>query len=191
MWTPVLDQIAPLWHRAKAAGFPLEVMIIGGGFPAYHGAEIDAPEPYAAEVMRLIQARFGHVPQIMAEPGRAMVAEAGAIAAEVVLTSRKSADDLHRWVYLDIGLFSGLAEAMDEAIRYDLLTSRDREQCGPCILAGPSCDSADVLYEKLPVQLPLSLKAGDRIVLRNCGAYTTTYASVGFNGFAPLAQVVI
>ena len=62
---------------------------------------------------------------------------------------------------------------------------------GPCILAGPSCDSADVLYEKRPVNLPLTLKAGDKIVIRNTGAYTTSYSSVGFNGFPPLDVVVI
>ena len=99
--------------------------------------------------------------------------------------------DLHRWVYLDIGKFSGLAETMDEAIRYQFTTDRDHEEHGPCILAGPSCDSADVLYEKRPVQLPMGLTCGDKIIIRNCGAYTTTYSSVAFNGFPPLDVVVI
>ena len=152
---------------------------------------MDGPETYGAEVRRLIAARFGKVERIMAEPGRGLVAEAGAIAAEVLLVSRKARTDLHRWVYLDIGKFSGLAETMDEAIRYQFLTDRDGDAMGPCILAGPSCDSADVLYEKRPVFLPLSLQSGDRIVIRNCGAYTSTYASVGFNGFPPLDVVVI
>ncbi len=58
-------------------------------------------------------------------------------------------------------------------------------------MAGPSCDSADVLYEKRPVSLPLTLKAGDRVLIRNTGAYTSTYSSVWFNGFPPLAVVVI
>ena len=127
----------------------------------------------------------------MAEPGRAMVAEAGAIAAEVLLVSRKSDSDLHRWVYLDIGKFSGLAETIDEAIRYQFVTERDCDDVGPCVLAGPSCDSFDVLYEKRPVLLPLSLQAGDRVVIRHCGAYTSSYSSVGFNGFPPLDVVVI
>ena len=127
----------------------------------------------------------------VAEPGRGMVADAGVIAAEVLLVSRKSEDDLHRWVYLDIGKFSGLAETMDEAIRYQFWTPHDGEPTGACVLAGPSCDSADVLYEKQPVQLPLSLRAGDRVLIRNTGAYTTSYASVGFNGFPPLDLVVI
>ena len=78
-----------------------------------------------------------------------------------------------------------------EAIRYQFETAKDADSMGPCILAGPSCDSADVLYEKRPVSLPLSLKAGDRVLLRNTGAYTSTYSSGCFNGFPPLDVVVI
>ena len=80
---------------------------------------------------------------------------------------------------------------MDEAIRYQFQTARDHEDVGACILAGPSCDSADVLYENRPVQLPLGLRSGDRIVIRACGAYTSSYSSVGFNGFPPLDVVVL
>ncbi|SFB01134.1 ornithine decarboxylase [Poseidonocella pacifica] len=191
MWGPVLDQVAILWNNAKAAGHDLDLLNIGGGFPAFYDAPVEAPRGYAAAVMEQVHARFGDVPRIMAEPGRGMVAEAGHIVAEVLLVSRKQESDLHRWVYLDIGKFSGLAETMDEAIRYKFLTTRDGGETGPCVLAGPSCDSADILYEKRPVNLPADLKAGDRIVIRNCGAYTTTYASVGFNGFPPLDVVVL
>ena len=191
MWAPVLDDIAQVWTAARAAGHPLSLLNIGGGFPAFYGEEIDAPEVYAAEVMSMVDARFEGATHVMAEPGRGLVAEAGAIAAECLLVSRKSDTDIARWVYLDIGRFSGLAETEDEAIRYQLRTPRDGEPTGPCILAGPSCDSADVLYEKRPVALPLTLKAGDRIVIRNCGAYTSSYSSVGFNGFPPLDVVCI
>jgi ornithine decarboxylase len=191
MWAPVLDQVALVWKAALAAGHDLRLINIGGGFPAFYGTEIDAPQSYAAAVMRQVTARFGTDVDVMAEPGRGLVAEAGAIAAEVVMVSRKSDNDLHRWVYMDIGRFSGLAETEGEAIRYQFLTTRDHEPTGACILAGPSCDSADVLYEKRPVDLPLGLRAGDRIVIRNCGAYTSTYASVGFNGFPPLDVVAI
>ncbi|SDZ42719.1 ornithine decarboxylase [Jannaschia faecimaris] len=191
MWTGTLDQVAAIWARAQDEGFDLQLLNIGGGFPAFYGEEIQAPTSYARSVIALIEDRFTDVPQIMAEPGRGMVAEAGAIAAEVVLVSKKSNDDLHRWVYLDIGRFSGLAETEGEAIRYQFVTPRDGDDTGPCVVAGPSCDSADVMYEKRPLQLPLSLKAGDKIVIRNCGAYTTTYSSVGFNGFPPLDSVVI
>ena len=191
MWADTLGQVAESWHAARADGHDLTLLNIGGGFPAFYGEDVDAPTEYAASVMDLVRAAFGEVTEVMAEPGRGMVADAGLIAAEVLLVSRKSETDLHRWVYLDIGRFSGLAETEGEAIRYQLQTWRDGEETGPCILAGPSCDSVDVLYEKRPVQLPLGLRSGDRVVIRNCGAYTSTYSSVGFNGFPPLEVMVI
>jgi ornithine decarboxylase len=191
MWEPTLDAVAALWADAKVAGHALSLLNIGGGFPAFYGEAIEAPTDYAAGVMDRVRARFGDVPRIMAEPGRGLVAEAGMIVSEVVLTSRKSDRDLHRWVYLSIGRFSGLAETEGEAIRYQFVTPHDGETTGPCIVAGPSCDSADVLYEKRPMQLPLALEAGDRVLIRNTGAYTSTYSSVCFNGFPPLDVVAI
>ena len=83
------------------------------------------------------------------------------------------------------------AETMDEAIRYQFETRHDDAETGPCILAGPSCDSADVLYEKRPVQLPLALESGDKVRILCTGAYTSSYSSVGFNGFPPLASVFL
>ena len=77
-------------------------------------------------------------------------------------------------------------ETLDEAIRYRVRTSADGGPVGPCVLAGPTCDSADVLYERVPVRLPLSLAEGDTVRLMSAGAYTTCYSTVGFNGFPPL-----
>lgn len=191
MWVPTLDAMAQIWQTAIDAGHDLSLLNIGGGFPAFYGEEIQAPTDYAAEVIAMVEARFPNVETLMAEPGRGMVAEAGVIVAEVMLVSRKSERDMHRWVYLDIGRFSGLAETEGEAIRYQFETGHDCEPMGPCILAGPTCDSADILYEKRPVSLPLSLKSGDRVLIRNTGAYTSTYSSVCFNGFPPLDVVVI
>jgi ornithine decarboxylase len=191
MWAPALDALAKVWHAAKAAGHGLTLLNIGGGFPAFYGEAIQAPTDYAAAVIEMVRSRFGDVPRIMAEPGRGMVAEAGVIVCEVLLVSRKSDRDVHRWVYLSIGRFSGLAETEGEAIRYQFTTPRDADPMGPCIMAGPSCDSADVLYEKRPMPLPLTLKAGDRVLIRNTGAYTSTYSSVCFNGFPPLQVVCI
>ena len=84
-------------------------------------------------------------------------------------------------------MFGGLAEALDEAIRYRVTTDHDGGPVGPVVLAGPSCDSMDVLYDKSDYHLPLALVPGDRVLFHSTGAYTTTYSSVGFNGFAPLA----
>jgi ornithine decarboxylase len=105
--------------------------------------------------------------------------------------SKKHAKDKTRWVYLDIGKFGGLAETMEEAIRYPILSARDGDAMGPCVIAGPTCDSADVLYEKTPYDLPLSLTVGDEVLIDNTGAYTTTYSAIAFNGFPPLETYVI
>jgi len=92
------------------------------------------------------------------------------IEAEVVLVSKKSGKDETRWVYLDIGRFGGLAETLDESIRYPIRTPRDGDEVGPCILAGPTCDSADVLYEIRPYELPISLEVGDTVLIEGAGA---------------------
>lgn len=191
MWAPALDAALALWGEAQAAGHGLRILNIGGGFPAFYGDPLPETRDYAAEVMRMVHARFGTEVEVMAEPGRGLVAEAGVIVAEVLLVARKDEADLHRWVFLDIGKFSGLAETMDEAIRYQFETRHGEAETGPCILAGPSCDSADVLYEKRPVQLPLELAAGDKLRILCTGAYTSSYSSVGFNGFPPLAEVFL
>jgi ornithine decarboxylase len=191
MWAHALDAAAALWTDAATNGHALRILNIGGGFPGFYGDPTPAARDYAAEVMRMVRHRFGTEVTVMAEPGRGLVADAGVIAAEVVLVSRKDADDLVRWVFLDIGKFSGLAETMDEAIRYQFETRHGDGETGPCILAGPSCDSADVLYERRPVQLPLGLAAGDKVRILSTGAYTTSYSSVGFNGFPPLDAVFL
>ena len=160
---------------------------LGGGFPTKYLREVPAVEAYGRSIFRALRKHFGNrIPETIIEPGRGMVGNAGVIEAEVVLVSKKSEDDQVRWVYLDIGKFGGLAETMDESIRYPIRTPRDGDEVGPCVLAGPTCNSADVLYEKQPYDLPISLEIGDKVLIEGTGAYTATYASVAFNGFAPL-----
>jgi ornithine decarboxylase len=103
-----------------------------------------------------------------------------------VLISKKSYTEDVRWVYLDIGKFGGLAETHDEAIKYRIEALGRKGATGPVILAGPSCDSVDILYEKFKYELPHSLQVGDRLRIHATGAYTSSYSSVGFNGFPPL-----
>ena len=122
------------------------------------------------------------------EPGRCIVGDAGRVLASVIAVLRRGDT---RWVYLDAGVFTGMVETLDEAIRYRLTTTADGGPSGPCVLAGPTCDSADVLYEKRPVQLPLALAEGDRVMLRSAGAYSTCYSTVGFNGFDPMPTVLV
>jgi ornithine decarboxylase len=147
---------------------------------------------YGRAIFKALRKHFGNrIPETIIEPGRGLVGDAGIIEAEVVLISKKADDDNVRWVYLDIGKFGGLAETMEEAIRYPIRTPKDGDELAPCIIAGPTCDSADVLYEKTPYPLPVSLAIGDKVLFEACGAYTTTYSSVAFNGFPPLKSYVI
>ncbi len=118
----------------------------------------------------------------MVEPGRAIVGSAGTIYCEVV--SVRTGTDGRRWVYLDIGRYGGLAETENEYIRYRLRTDRDGDPVDDAVIAGPTCDGDDVLYQSYP--LPVTLRAGDRVEIADAGAYTASYASVSFNGFAPL-----
>jgi ornithine decarboxylase len=170
----------------------LSMVNLGGGFPARYLKPIPGVPAYGDAIFQALSKHFGNrLPETIIEPGRGMVGEAGLIEAEVVLISKKSEDDQVRWVYLDIGKFNGLAETMDEAIRYPIRTIRDGDATVPCVLAGPTCDSVDVMYEKTPYMLPFSLEIGDKVLIEGTGAYTTTYAAVAFNGFPPLKQYVI
>ena len=166
---------------------------LGGGFPAEYAPGVAGIEAYGAAIAAAMTDSFGTTwPRLIIEPGRYMVADAGVIEAEVLLVSRKSATEDRRWVYLDIGRFGGLAETEGEAIRYRVeALDTVATATGPVILAGPTCDSADILYDKANYRLPLDLKAGDRVRLHSTGAYTTTYSAINFNGFDPLKAYFI
>jgi len=186
-WDQALKLAAAIFRACADRGIGLAMVNLGGGFPTKYLKEVPAVETYGRSIFRALRKHFGNaIPETIIEPGRGMVGNAGIIEAEVVLVSKKSEADKVRWVYLDIGKFGGLAETMDESIRYPIRTPRDGGEAGPCVLAGPTCDSMDVLYEKTPYELPVSLEIGDKVLIEGTGAYTTTYASVAFNGFAPL-----
>jgi ornithine decarboxylase len=186
-WDRALASAAAVFRECGERGINLAMVNLGGGFPAKYLKSVPSVKTYGASIFRALRKHFGNrIPETIIEPGRGMVGNAGVIEAEVVLVSRKSNEDDVRWVYLDIGKFGGLAETMDESIRYPIRTARDGDALGPCVLAGPTCDSADVLYEREPYPLPVSLEIGDKVLIEGTGAYTATYAAVGFNGFAPL-----
>lgn len=192
-WDAALADAAWVFKACERQGLTLNFVNLGGGFPARYLRDVPTAAAYADGIDRALKRRFGNrLPETAIEPGRGMVGDAGAIHAEVVLVSRKSDEpEAARWVFLDTGKFGGLAETMDEAIRYPIRTAHDGGATEPCILAGPTCDSADVLYEKTPYPLPTVLTAGDAILIESAGAYTSTYSANGFNGFAPLAVHVI
>ncbi|MEP0507535.1 MAG: type III PLP-dependent enzyme, partial [Aurantimonas coralicida] len=191
-WDAAIADARFVFEALAEKGIVLTLVNMGGGFPTRYLKDVPAAAEYGRAIFASLRKHFGNrLPETIIEPGRGMVGDAGVVKAEVVLVSKKSDTDANRWVYLDIGKFGGLAETMDEAIRYPIVTRHDGGDTEPCVIAGPTCDSADVLYEKTPYPLPLALTVGDEVLIEGTGAYTTTYASVAFNGFEPLRSYVI
>jgi ornithine decarboxylase len=191
-WDIAVGKAAMLFSALNQAGIELKMVNIGGGMPARYRTDVPGIDRYADAIMHAMTNHFGNsLPAMIIEPGRGMVGDAGVLESEVVLISKKSYDEEVRWVYLDIGKFGGLAETMDEAIKYRIETDRDGGETGPVILAGPTCDSADILYEKAGYAMPVELAVGDRVRILATGAYTTSYSAVNFNGFEPLKAYFI
>jgi ornithine decarboxylase len=192
-WGAAIAEAKWVFDRAAEQGVTLRMIDLGGGFPATYGPGVPTVAAYGAAIQRALKASFGaNQPEIIIEPGRYMVGDAGVLETEVVLVSQKSYDDARRWVYLDIGRFGGLAEVEGEAIRYRIRpVAESNAPEAPVVLAGPTCDSADILYDKAGYTLPADLESGDRLRLYSTGAYTTTYSAVNFNGFDPLRAIYI
>lgn len=185
-WDQPLRATARLRAGLRAQGADLGVVNLGGGFPA---AMLEPSPPlatYGAAIGRAVADHLGpDVPELMAEPGRVLVADAGVLESEIVLVAERQGV---RWVYLDVGVFTGLVETVQDAIRYRIDVVRDgvplSGATADAALAGPTCDSLDVLYHRY--RLPRDLRPGDLVRFHAAGAYTTSYSTVGFNGFAPL-----
>jgi ornithine decarboxylase len=183
-WDRPIAAAARVFASLRADGLDPWLLDLGGGFPAHLEGGCLPLASYAAAIERALRRHFGdRRPQTLVEPGRGVVADAGTLVSTVIAVVRRGGT---RWVFLDAGVFTGLVETLDESIRYRIDTSADGGPTGPCVLAGPTCDSVDVLYEQLPVDLPLALGEDDVVRLHSTGAYTTCYSTVGFNGFAPL-----
>jgi ornithine decarboxylase len=172
----------------------LSMINMGGGFPAHYLHPTNDLDVYASEINRYLNDDYGsEIPEIILEPGRSLVGDSGILISEVVLITRKNKTALNRWVYLDTGLFNGLIETINESIKYPIVSSKDVPGCkeAKVIIAGPTCDSMDILYENYKYWLPMDLAIGDKVYFLSAGAYTSSYASVCFNGFPPLKTYVM
>jgi ornithine decarboxylase len=191
VWDAALSKVKYMFDWMKfEEGVELKMINMGGGFPANYISEVNPINIYAQEILRYLHDDYGdEAPEIILEPGRSLVGESGVLVSEVVLISRKSRTDLKRWVYTDVGLFQGLMETMGESIKYPIYTEKMDESDnkeGSVVLAGPTCDSTDIMYENVGYHLPMSLAPRDRLYWLTTGAYTNSYSSVEFNGFPPL-----
>jgi ornithine decarboxylase len=188
-WDGPIRQSARVFRELRRQGLSPWLLDLGGGFPADLMDDAPALDVYGRAIEASLERHFGSQrPRTVAEPGRGIVGDAGTLVASVIGVCWRGG---RRWVYLDAGVFTGLVETLDEAIRYRIETPGRAGPVGPCVLAGPSCDSADVMYERTPVELSQELAEGDLVLIRSTGAYTSSYSTVGFNGFAPLPTTLV
>jgi ornithine decarboxylase len=190
-WDAAVEQAGEITAKLAAEGVELSMLNIGGGLPGRYTRPAPPLADFAEAITASVGRNFAAPPRLVLEPGRFLVSDAGLLRCEVVLVARKSTVDDKRWVYLDVGRYNGLAETENEYITY-LLATPDHEEStragetGPVYLAGPTCDGDDVLYQHNVYRLPMDLRAGDHVDFLNTGAYTASYSSIAFNGFAPL-----
>ena len=188
-WDGALRRAAGVFARCAEQGVTLRLVNLGGGFPVSYDCEVPPISAYGAAIAAAVREHFatlpGGLPDLMLEPGRFLVAEAGVLVTEVMQVARKEPGEAP-WVYLDVGLFGGLTEADHEATRYPVATEHPPGPEREVVIAGPTCDSRDILYERRRYNLPDALAGGDRLYLRKAGAYTVSCGSVGYNGFAPV-----
>jgi ornithine decarboxylase len=190
-WEGAIASAGRLMAELEHDGIRLQMLDIGGGFPAQYAHGIPPIERIGEVVLRAIEAGLPYRPALLvAEPGRQLVAEAGVLVATVIGRARRGHEE---WLHLDVGAYNGLMEAQQTGGRwpFPLWSSRDDhdlvEQI-PYTVTGPTCDSSDTVF--YGAFLPATLAEGDRLYIGSTGAYTLSYAS-GFNGFSAPTPVFI
>ncbi|MBS0558715.1 MAG: type III PLP-dependent enzyme, partial [Proteobacteria bacterium] len=114
-----IGRVGMLFTDLKEAGVNVRMVNLGGGFPVRYRDEVPEIDRFGDAIMGAMTKCFGNaLPEMLIEPGRFIVGDAGVVSSEVVLVSRRDRDDPVRWVYLDVGRFGGLAETEGEAIKY-------------------------------------------------------------------------
>jgi ornithine decarboxylase len=191
-WQEAIAAAAGIFRACACRGLDLAFLNVGGGLPAQYRTPIPLLAAYADAIEAALREHFADArPEIFIEPGRYLVGDAGVLRSEVLLIAKKSRRAEKRWVYLDAGRYNGLAETQGERVHYRIRTPHEGTRSGPVVLAGPTCDSTDIIYEHAGYELPFDLAIGDKIDFLSAGAYTASYASVEFNGFAPIQTYCI
>jgi ornithine decarboxylase len=178
-WRVALEKSRALFDVMMKAGLRPRLLNIGGGYPVRHVKPIPSIETIGEVVNEGLKA-FPDEVQVIAEPGRYLVSDAGYFVCRVLGTATRAGK---RWMHWDAGLFGGVIES-SEGLKYRVRTDRAGPDV-PWTVAGPTCDSVDIVMRDEP--LPSDLQEGDFVYIKNAGAYTTAYASQ-FNGF-PLPEV--
>ena len=184
-WVQAIAGAGRLMRQLEADGIRLEMLDIGGGFPARYDVDVPSIEQIGTVVERALDELLPYRPaHVVAEPGRHLVAESAVMVASVLGREERAGEE---WLYLDVGAYNGLMETLQTVgqWRFPLWTSRVDHGVVPHVpftVTGPSCDSADTMF--FGAQLPVTMTEGDRVFIASAGAYTLSYAS-SFNGFPP------
>jgi ornithine decarboxylase len=186
-WVNAIRACGDIWQQAEANGHRMHFLDIGGGFPAghYHDSSIPTIEGIGEAVMDAVSQFIPHnKPMLVLEPGRGLVGESGRLVVTVVGKAKRGSST---WLYLDAGVFNGMMETFEGFPPVTQLLTDDADDRPMMLytLAGPSCDSCDVVARDL--LLP-EIHIGERLMFLDAGAYTNEYA-VPFNGF-PIPVVV-
>jgi ornithine decarboxylase len=181
MHVQAIDVCRDLMQSAVRSGHDLETLDIGGGFPVDYGRQSPPIEEYCAPIRAALNLLDPDV-RLIAEPGRYVAAPAAVAVSSVM---GRALRDGRWWYYLDDGLYGSYSGQIYDHAHYPVDALAAEGPRHPAVLAGPTCDSIDVIAEDL--QLPL-LDVGDLLVGRSMGAYTWASAS-DFN-FFPRATVV-
>lgn len=190
-WDVALSKAKELYDELAKVWIVFKMLNIWWGLPSNYIKKTDTLDNYIHKIQEFIDLHFWENDiDILMEPWRSMVWNIWVIISEIALISKKSIDDDIRWVFLDIWKFSWLIETLDEAIKYPIYTEVKWE-CTPVILAWPTCDSADILYENYKYLLPENLKSWDKVYIFSTWAYTQSYSAIEFNWFPPLKVYVI
>jgi ornithine decarboxylase len=178
-WRVGIEKARMLFDAMAKAGLKPRLLDVGGGFPVRHVKPIPSIEVVGEVVNEALKAFPADV-EVVAEPGRYLVSDAGYFVCRVLGTTTRGGK---RWMHWDAGLFGGVFETTG-GLKYKIRTERSGPDI-PWHVAGPTCDSLDVMLRDEP--LPSDVQEGDFVYIRNAGAYTTAYACE-FNGF-PLPEV--
>lgn len=180
-WHDAIRVCGQVWHAAREAGLPLRLVNLGGGLPARYTEDVPAVAEVGALIQRWAPDTFGPDAEYAIEPGRCLVADAGTLVTTVIGKAQRRGKP---WLFVDQSIYAGLLEVLG-GWTYPLTTRKDHLPRRHVTLAGPSCDSTDILAAD--VALP-DLDVGDQILLHTAGAYTTSYQN--YNGLS-FPQVVI
>lgn len=184
-WDTALDKAKTLWDIAERRGIRLNLLNIGGGYPIRYTKYVVEVDAIDRHVNNLIYERFPEGTRILIEPGRAVVGDAGIFVTSVIGKAKRADEN---WLYIDVGVFNGLMESVG-GIKYSYLveTSRQTKYKKKWTIAGPSCDSFDVIDKDVPLPEP---EVENLVLILSSGAYTVSYASE-FNGFSIPKTILI